>query len=165
MFDKVIDTLKEIAPSVATMLLGPGAGMAVKGLSQILTGKDEATPEEITERLQNITPDQAIAIKKLDKEAELELERIYAQDRDSARNREIELAKTPAEARDKTPARIAYTFIGGYFALAIMIIIAICTQQVTTEEMQPILQLLKDLGYAVMLILAYYFGASNQRQR
>ena len=82
-----------VAPTIATALGGPVAGMAVKALSNALLGHADGTEDEINAALANPTADQLAALKKIDadfkvqmKSLDIDLERIAASDRDSARN-------------------------------------------------------------------------------
>ena len=84
--------LGQLAPSIATALGGPLAGVAVKTLSSALFGNEDGTEEQISAAMAVATPDQLAAIKKIDadfkvqmKSLDIDLERISAGDRDSAR--------------------------------------------------------------------------------
>lgn len=85
---KVGKFLKEKAPSLAGDILNISGDIlgieALKNLGNVIDGSPELTPEE-----RHLANQALIA----DIEAETERQRIETQDRDSARNREIELAK------------------------------------------------------------------------
>lgn len=90
--------LKNIAPTIATALGGPLAGMGVKALSEAVFGDKDKNPDEIIEALGNLTPAQVAAIKQADKEFKLELEKqkvklseLEVQDRISARQRQVSM--------------------------------------------------------------------------
>lgn len=163
MWDKIKEIISPLAPVLGGMIGGPAGATAGLALKQALLGDKSASDEQLLNTVTHLNPENQLALKQADYDYQLNMARIDAQERDSARNRELGLAQ--AGVVDKTPARIAFSFIGGYFTLAVIILIAICTQQVSSEEMQPIVQLLKDLGYAVMLVLSYYFGASNNQKK
>ena len=100
-----------VAPTIATALGGPVAGMAVKALSGALFGHDSATEEEIQAALANPTADQLSALKKIDadfkvqmKSLDIDLERIAAADRDSARQMAI-------QTHDWTPRILAVVVV------------------------------------------------------
>ena len=85
-FGSLIET---IAPTIATAIGGPVAGMAVKALSTALLGHENGTEDDITSALATATPDQIVAIKTADsnfkiqmKKLDIDLERISADDRD-----------------------------------------------------------------------------------
>jgi hypothetical protein len=81
-----------IAPTIATALGGPVAGMAVKALSSALFGHPNGSEDDIMSALAGATPDQITAIKKIDadfkvqmKQLDIDLVKIAADDRRSAR--------------------------------------------------------------------------------
>ena len=90
-FGKLIET---VAPTIATALGGPVAGMAVKALSTALLGHDSGSEDDIRDALATATPDQIAAIRKVDadfkvqmKSLDIDLVRIAANDRASARDK------------------------------------------------------------------------------
>lgn len=96
-----MDWLKQLAPTVATALLGPLGGVAVSALGNIL-GVDSATQEKITNAIQSgqMTPEQISQIKALElqyqneeKERGFRYEDLAFKDRDSARTRDSEFIK------------------------------------------------------------------------
>jgi len=85
-----------VAPTIATALGGPLAGAATSAISQAVFGKPDASEDELNKALSNATPETIAAIKKANndfqvrmKEMDIDLEKINAGDRDSARNRAI----------------------------------------------------------------------------
>ena len=86
-----------VAPTIATAMGGPLAGMAVKAVSMALFGHSDGTQDDIMTALSNPTGDQLAALKKIDadfkvqmKSLDIDLERIAAGDRDSARNMQVQ---------------------------------------------------------------------------
>lgn len=82
-----------VAPTIATALGGPMAGMAVKALGGALLGDESASEKDVAAALAGATPDDLLKLKQADqafetKMAELgvDLERIAADDRASARS-------------------------------------------------------------------------------
>ena len=113
-----MDWLKAIAPTVATALAGPLAGMAVEAIGSIF-GWEESTKEKVTEVLQSgaMTPEQMAKLKELElefKKHEQELGFKFAEieykDRDSARQRE-------AAVKDPTNRTLAFLIVGSFVAL------------------------------------------------
>ena len=109
--------LGQVAPTLATALGGPLAGLAVKTLSNVLLGNEAGSEEDIAEALKNATPDQLAEVKRIDAdfkvrmaELEIDLERISSADRDSARNREILTG-------DYTPKILAGAITLGFFGI------------------------------------------------
>ncbi|MFO0253092.1 MAG: 3TM-type holin [Betaproteobacteria bacterium] len=75
-----------VAPTLATALGGPLAGMATKAIATAVLGRDEATEAELAQALAGATPDQLLALKKADadfavrmKELDLDLEKLAGQ--------------------------------------------------------------------------------------
>lgn len=121
--------LGQVAPSIATALGGPLAGVAVRTLSSALFGHEDGTEEQISEAMSNATPDQLAAIKKVDadfkvqmKSLDIDLERIAAGDRDSARQMQ-------RETRDWTPKALAFFITFGFFGALVWILIFGDTQE------------------------------------
>lgn len=147
-----------VAPTIATALGGPVAGIAVKALSGALFGRDTATEEEIREALANPTGDQLAALKRIDadfkvqmKSLDIDLERIAASDRDSARNMAI-------MTHDWTPRILAVTVV-----LSWGIVQWYLLHNVVDASMRELIaRVLGTLDGALMLVLSYYFGASHK---
>lgn len=90
--DSTIGIVATVAPGLATALGGPLAGQAVAALSQTLLGHPKGSHEEVEQAIIGATPDQLLAIKNADhdftlkmKSAGVDLKKIAAADRDSAR--------------------------------------------------------------------------------
>lgn len=159
---KVLPWIGSAAAAVATG--GPAGliGVAVKGIGQIV-GKDVApTADSLAAAVAGATPDQIIQMKKLDDDFkaqmqqmgfqhEEEIEKLLVQDRDSARNREI-------QTKDRTPKILAFVVcvlcFGGeaaYFFHGARV--------GTSPELVG--RILGTLDSALMLVLSYYFGSSH----
>ncbi|NBX50610.1 hypothetical protein EBT25_11895 [bacterium] len=150
--------VSSVAPTIATALGGPVAGMAVKALSNALLGHADGTEDEINAALANPTADQLAALKKIDadfkvqmKSLDIDLERIAASDRDSARNYAI-------MTHDLTPR-----------VLAVIVVVAWgCVQwfmlhNVIESSMRELIaRVLGTLDGALMLVLSYYFGSAHR---
>ena len=105
-----------VAPTIATALGGPVAGLAVKAVSNALFGHENGTEDDIMSALANPTGDQLAQLKKIDadfkvqmKSLDIDLERISEQDRDSARNMQI-------ATRDWIPRVLAVGVTVGFLA-------------------------------------------------
>jgi len=90
--------LKQIAPTIATALGGPVAGMAVRALSIGLLGRDDGSADDLAEVLAAATPDQVTEIKRIDadfkikmKQLDIDLEALVVADRKSARDMQMAL--------------------------------------------------------------------------
>lgn len=149
--------LKQISPVIATALGGPLAGTAVSALSTVLLGKENGTETEIAQALSTATPDMILKLKQADndfaakmKELDIDLEKISAGDRDSARKREIEV-------KDKTPRNLAYLYTAGYFIM----IFALFKFGVPEASRDLMNTLVGILSAAEIGIVTYYFGSSH----
>jgi hypothetical protein len=148
--------LGQIAPSIATALGGPLAGVAIKTLSNALFGHEDGTEQQISEAMTSATPDQLASIKKIDadfkvqmKSLDIDLERIAAGDRDSAR-------KMQSETKDWTPKALAFIITFGFFG-ALVYILAFGIPQTGTEV---ILMMLGSLSTSWTGVTQFYYGSS-----
>jgi len=148
--------LGQLAPSIATALGGPLAGVAVKTLSNALFGHEDGTEEQISEAMASATPDQLAAIKKIDadfkvqmKSLDIDLERIAAGDRDSARQMQ-------RETKDWTPKALAFIVTFGFFGALVYILIFGIPQTGT----EVILMMLGSLSSSWTGVMQFYHGSS-----
>jgi hypothetical protein len=145
-----------IAPTIATALGGPVAGMAVRALSSALMGHENGSEEDIANALSSATPEQLAAIKKVDadfkvqmKSLDIDLVRISADDRKSARDMQV-------GTKSYIPAVLATIIIGGFGAITALKVLGV------TVSSDPIVQdLLTTLRDGVILVLSFYFGSSS----
>ena len=150
-----------VAPTIATALGGPVAGMAVKAISGALFGHDGASKDDIMTALANPTGDQLAALKKIDadfavqmKALDIDLERIAAGDRASARDMQ-------KETKDWIPRALAILVTVGFFAILIYMLI----YGLPTTGNEALLLLLGALQTAWGGIVAFYFGSSSGSQK
>ena len=148
--------LGQVAPTLATALGGPLAGLAAKTLSNVLLGNETGSESDIAKALQNASPDQLAAIKQIDAdfkvrmaELEIDLERIAAGDRDSARKREISTG-------DYTPKVLAAAITIGFFGILFWMFV----HGVPKNGNEALLLMLGALQTAFTGVIAYYFGSS-----
>lgn len=113
-FKSVLPVLQTVAPTIATAIGGPVAGIAVKALTSVFGLSDDAPPEQVAAQIAGATPDQLLALKQADNEfktrmAELgiDLERIAADDRKSARDMQ-------AAVKSYIPGTLAFVVVGGF---------------------------------------------------
>jgi len=155
--DKLLDLVRTVAPSIASAVGGPLAGMATKAISEALLGKPDGSEEELLQAAAKATPEQLLALKKAEndfalqmRELDIDLERIASEDRDSARNREI-------KTKDWTPKILAGGITVGYFGVLFYML----THGLpTTGGSEAMLVMLGTLGTAFGGVMAYYFGSS-----
>ena len=150
-----------VAPTIATALGGPVAGMAVKALSNAFFGHGDASQDEIQAALANPTADQLSALKKIDadfrvqmKSLDIDLERIAAGDRASARDMQ-------KETKDWIPRALAVSVTIGFFAILLYMLV----YGLPTTGNEALLLLLGALQTAWGGIIAFYFGSSSGSQQ
>jgi len=152
----LLDVVRTVAPTIASAVGGPLAGMATRAISEALLGKADGTEAELIQAASQATPDQLLALKKAEneftvkmRELEIDLERIDAGDRDSARRREV-------DAKDWTPRAIAGFICLGYFAVVMWML----NWGLPSTGGEAMLVLLGGLSTAFAAIISYYFGSS-----
>lgn len=148
--------LGQVAPTIATALGGPLAGVAVRTLSNALFGHEDASEEQVSEALANATPDQLAAIKKIDadfkvqmKTLDIDLERIAAGDRDSARQMQI-------ANKDWTPKALAFFIVFGFFGVLIWMLVF----GLPKTGVEALLMMIGSLGSAFGGVVQFYYGSS-----
>ena len=148
--------LGQLAPTIATALGGPLAGVAGKTLSNALFGHEDATEDQISDAMASATPDQLAAIKKIDadfkvqmKSLDIDLERISAGDRDSARQMQ-------RETKDWVPKVLAIVITLGFFGILIWMLLKGMPQTGT----EALLMMLGALGTAWTGVINFYYGSS-----
>lgn len=148
--------LGQIAPTIATALGGPLAGMAVKTLSNVLLGHENGTEDDVQAALASASPDQLAVLKKIDadfkahmKELDIDLERIAAGDRDSAR-------KMQTETKDWVPKLLAIVITLGFFGILVWMLV----QGMPQTGTEALLMMLGALGTAWTGVVNFYYGSS-----
>ena len=149
--------IKQVAPTIATALGGPLAGLATKTLSEALLGNADGSPDEIAAALGSATPDQLARLREIDanfkvtmKKLDIDLAQIDAGDRDSARQREIAL-------KDSTPMILAGVVCFGFFGT----LIGLLLYGLPSKGQDAVLILLGALSAAFTAIVNYYYGSSS----
>ena len=152
-----MDWLKQIAPTIATAMGGPLAGMAVSAISKAI-GVD---PEKVGDLISSnkLTADQIAQVKiaeiELQKQAQelgLNFEKLEVEDRKSARSMQ-------AATRSIVPPLLAAIITIGFFGSLGMMLFG------KVDGSNPtILMMLGSLSTAWTGIIAYYFGSSAGSQ-
>jgi hypothetical protein len=152
-----MDWLKQIAPTIATALGGPLAGMAVSAVSKAI-GVDEKEVGDLIAS-NKLTADQIAQVKlaeiELAKQAQdlgLNFEKLAVDDRKSAREMQ-------ATTRSWMPPILAGAVTVGFFAIMTLMFF----NKVDSNN-PAILMMLGSLGTAWTGIIAYYFGSSAGSQ-
>jgi len=153
--------LSSVAPTLATALGGPLAGLAVKSLSKALLGAEDFSEEAVMDAMATASPEQLAAVKKIDadfkvqmKALDIDLERISVDDRKSARDMQ-------KETRDWIPRALAVSVTAGFFAILIYMLV----YGLPTSGNEALLLLLGALQTAWGGIIAFYFGSSSGSQK
>ena len=155
--EPLLNLVRTVAPTIATAVGGPLAGMATRAISEALLGKPDGTEAELAQAAANATPEQLLALKNAEqdfavrmRELDIDLERIANEDRAGARDREV-------KTKDWTPRILAGLITFGYFgALFFMLMNGLPT----TGGSEAMLVMLGTLGTAWGGVVAYYFGSS-----
>ena len=155
--EAILNLVRTVAPSIASAVGGPLAGMATRAISEALLGKPDGTEQELENAVASATPEQLLALKKAEqefavkmRELDIDLERISNEDRDSARNREVSL-------RDWPPRVLAGLITVGYFGVLFWML---RFGLPNTGSSEALLVMLGALGTAWGGVVAYYFGSS-----
>lgn len=155
--EAILNLVRTVAPSIASAVGGPLAGMATRAISDALLGKPDGTEQELEKAVASATPEQLLALKKAEqefavkmRELDIDLERISNEDRDSARSREVSL-------RDWTPRVLAGLITVGYFGVLFWML---RFGLPNTGSSEALLVMLGALGTAWGGVVAYYFGSS-----
>jgi hypothetical protein len=151
-----MEWLKQIAPTIATCLGGPLAGLAVTAISKALGVDEDKVQDTINEG--KLSADQIVCIKQAEIELEksaqelgLNFEQLAVQDRASARD----LQK---ETKSIVPPILSVLVTVGFFG----ILIGLMSGQIHTSD--ALMLMLGSLGTAWTGIIAFYFGSSASSQ-
>lgn len=147
-----------VAPWIATALTGPLGGMAVGAVADAL-GLSDKTESAIKQALSGATPEQMLALKQADQNfaARMQelgfqnvqaLEKIAADDRDSARKREMTV-------QDYTPRILAYLIVGGFLGMAYGVLF----KQMSADSVLAG-TIIGYLSAKAEQVAAYYFGST-----
>jgi hypothetical protein len=153
----MMDWLKQIAPTIATALGGPLAGLAVDAVSKAI-GVD---PKDVTKTISEgkLTADQIVQIKTAElamaaraQEMGLDFEKIAVDDRKSARQMQ-------STTQSWIPGLMAISVTIGFFG----ILVGLMTEHFKTSD--ALMLMLGSLGTAWTGIIAFYFGSSAGSQK
>jgi len=149
--------IQNVAPTIATALGGPVAGLAIKALSSALLGHPDGSEDDINNALATATPDQISAIKKVDadfkvqmKKLDIDLVKIAADDRDSARQMAV-------STHSWTPSIMSYVIVVCWAVIQYFLF----THIIDASMRELIARVLGTLDGALMLVLSFWFGSSN----
>ena len=159
-----LDTLKSLAPTVATAVLGPLGGVAVSALGELF-GVTEATQDKIADviRTGQMTPEQISGLKRLEleyqnneKERGFKYAELAFKDRDSARQ---------ANVTGGTQNKLFW------LSLLLLTVTLGCEVLVlfygypTTVDAIVVGRVLGLMDSVALLVLGYWFGSSSGSDR
>jgi hypothetical protein len=151
-----MEWLKSVAPTIATALGGPLAGLAVEAVSKAI-GID---PKDVQSTIESgkLTADQIGQIKLAEiemaaraQELGLDFEKLSVEDRKSAREMQ-------SSTKSIIPSVLALSITVGFFG----ILVGLMTEQFKTSD--ALMMMLGSLGTAWTGIIAFYFGSSAGSQ-
>jgi hypothetical protein len=152
-----MEWLAQIAPSIATALGGPLAGLAVTAISKAL-GIDEKDVQKTIETAK-LSAEQMMSLKQAEIELQakaqelgLNFETLATQDRKSARDMQM-------ATKSLVPAILAFVVTIGFFG----ILIGLMTDNVTKSD--ALLLMLGSLGTAWTAIISFYYGSSANSEK
>lgn len=144
--------LSSVAPLIGTALGGPLGGIAVKAAADAL-GLSESTEEALQTALSGAKPEDLLKLKLADQQfakdmraLDIDLERIAAGDRDSARS----LAKSDSTARN-----LAYIIMGAFVGMCF----AVLSDKVAIDSVLAG-TVIGYLSAKAEQVSAFYFGSS-----
>lgn len=144
-----------VAPTLATALGGPFAGMAVKAMSAALLGNEDATHGDLAAALAGATPDTMLKLKEAEnsfalrmKELDVDVYKIDASDRDSARTMQ-------SVTKSMIVPVLATITVGGFFAVIGFVLTGTVPKDSTIVGM-----VIGAVGSKTEQIYNFYFGSS-----
>lgn len=148
--------LSVFAPTLASALPGPLGGIAKQAVTSVLGLPGESTEDEIEQALATADPALLAQMRKADNDFKLQMKqfgvdlaKIDAEDRASARSREVQL-------KDWMPKVLAFTTVLGWFGFTL----ALFRWALPTASHDLLLASFGILSTAVVGIFNYYFGSS-----
>lgn len=152
--------IQNVAPTIATALGGPVAGMAVRALSTALLGHPDGSEDDINAALSAATPDQIAAIKKIDadfkvqmKSLDIDLVQIAEMDRESARRMQM-------ENKSVLVPGLAAIIISAFVGVTIFTLMGYAKIESAMAG-----TLIGYLSAKAELVLSFYFGSSSGSER
>jgi hypothetical protein len=153
-----------VAPGIATALGGPLAGIAVRTLSQVLLGTADGSPEAVEKAVLAADPSALLQLKQAElqfqkdmKALDIDLERIHASDRDSARRRE-------AEVKDWTPRVLAFVIVSGFLATVFCVLAGVVEGLKDPLTATLVGTLIGYVSAKADQVCSYFFGSTAGSQ-
>jgi hypothetical protein len=152
--------LATVAPWIGTALGGPLGGMAVTAAADAL-GLSEKTESAIRTAISGATQAELLSLKQADADFSVKMQalgfqnteamaRLGNEDRESARNREIQV-------KDRTPKILAYIVTAGFFGMLVFMLF----KPIPPENRDIVNIMLGVLGSTFGGIVGYYYGSTK----
>lgn len=152
--------INTVAPWIGTALGGPLGGMAVTAAANAL-GLSDKTEAAIKTAIAGATPEQMLALKQADNDFASKMQALGFDsmekmaglenaDRDSARNREIQV-------KDITPKILAYLVTAGFFGMLVFMLF----KGIPNENRDILNIMLGALGTTFGAVISYYYGSTR----
>ena len=158
--DQLLNLVRTVAPSIASDVGGPLAGMATRAISEALLGKPDGTEQEMAEAAAKATPDQLLALKKAEqdfavrmRELDIDLERLSNDDRASAREREVKVG-------DWMPRILAFVIVAGFMLTVFLVLLGHVECMKDPLMATTVGTLIGFVSAKCEQVVAYYFGSS-----
>ncbi|MEM9617678.1 MAG: hypothetical protein AAF936_06920 [Pseudomonadota bacterium] len=153
---KIKRVIVKTAPTLAHALGGPLAGAAVAQISKAIFGAPDADEETLSDALANASPEHWLALRRAEqefaialREANVEGQRIDADDRADARQRQIQMA-------DWTPSALGALIILGFF----IVLAAMVSRKLPAGAETEFSIMLGALATMTAAVVNYFFGSS-----
>lgn len=150
-----------VAPTIATALGGPLAGLGVKALSEALLGHEKGTEDDIARALGAASGSDLVRLREIDaqfaaqmKALDVDLERIAAGDRDSARSREVRSGDA------WTPRLIGGMALGGFLWAVYWVLSGQVSGMTDPTTVALVGTLVGYVSAKADQVVSYYFGSS-----
>lgn len=152
--------LATVSPWIGTAIGGPLGGMAITAAADAL-GLSDKTEASIKAALSGASPEQMLALKQADNEFAAKMQalgfenmetmaKLQNEDRDSARNREIQV-------KDRTPKILAYLITAGFFGM----LVAMLFNAIPDTNRDILNIMLGALGTTWANVTGYYYGSTK----
>lgn len=161
--DDALSVLGSVAPTIATALGGPFAGQAVQAAVGLFGLGDDATKDDLLQAVSKATPEQLAALRKIDadfavrmRELDVDLAKVNAGDRDSARKREVDSGDS------RTPRGLATASTVTFFGCVAFVFYCVIMGYPVDATWATLVGAV--IGYAaanIQSVYNYYFGSSS----
>ena len=146
--------LAQVAPTIATCLGGPLAGLAVTALSKLFGVEPDQVKGMIEEGKLSADQIEAVKVEEIRFKEQtqalgLNFEQLAVEDRKSARDMQ-------SQTKSMVPSVLSYAITIGFFG-----ILAAIMMDYANDNNQPLLIMLGSLGTAWISVVSFWFGSTN----